>query len=401
MHDHPAIIFTALLLFIFGLFSHLTDRTPFTGPMFFVAMGLLFGPIGLNTFELDITGEMLKLVAEITLIVVLFIDSSMIRYTRLIDTLSGIPTRLLLIGLPISMLLGFTIAWIMFPGINIWLIAIMALILSPTDAALGQAVIKSAKVPERIRQSISIESGLNDGIALPPILVCLAVLVEGSQVIDFSGRWVFFMAKQLTIGPVIGALVGLVAGTLIEKASQKNWIEPTFQQLSALPIALLSYACAEYFLGNGFIAAFFCGLFFNVKSEIVRHRIHEFGEAQGQMLILCIFLIFGLVMVPIAMPFWDFKVLIYAILSLTVIRMVPVAISMIGSGLDRFTIGFIGWFGPRGIASILYLLIVTTEIGFVGYETALSTIVLTILLSTFLHGVSAVPLSNAIKAAQK
>jgi len=270
----------------------------------------------------------------------------------------------------------------------------VALILSPTDAALGQAVIKSERVPDRIRESISIESGLNDGIALPPILVCIAVLVEGASAIDYSGKWLIFMAQQLTLGPLVGGLVGWAGGTLLEKASAKGWVEATFQRLAALPLALLAFAAAEMVHGNGFIAAFFSGLLLGVTTPEVRERVQEFGEAISQMLSFFVFMVLGLVMVPLAMDHWTWMSLVYALLSLTVIRMVPVAISLVGSGLDKFTIAFVGWFGPRGIASILYLLIAGIDIGFAGFEVGLSIIVLTVLLSTFLHGVTALPFTK-------
>ncbi len=394
MHEHTAILFCSLLIFIFGLFSRLAERSPVSAPMFFLAVGILVSPVGLNLYHMEFEGEVVKLVAEITLIVILFVDASMIRYDRLGKVLAGIPARLLLVGLPLTMIFGSLVLWLLFPGMNIWLVVMVALILSPTDAALGQAVIKSERVPNRIRESISIESGLNDGIALPLILVCIAVLVEGASAIDFSGRWLVFMILQLTLGPLVGGLVGWLGGTLLEKASARGWVEPTFQRLAALPLALLAFAAAEMVYGNGFIAAFFSGLLLGVTTPEVRERIQEFGEAISQMLSFFVFMILGMVMVPLAVEYWSWMSLVYALLSLTVIRMLPVAISLIGSGLDNYTIAFVGWFGPRGIASVLYLLIAGIDIGFAGFEVGLSLIVLTVLLSTFLHGVSALPLTK-------
>ena len=394
MHEHTAILFCSLLIFVFGLFSRLAERSPVSAPMFFLAVGILVSPIGLDLYHLEFNGEAVKLVAEITLIMILFVDASMIRYDRLLETLAGIPARLLMIGLPLTMVLGSLVLWMLFPSMEIWLVVMVALILSPTDAALGQAVIKSERVPNRIRESISIESGLNDGIALPPILVCIAVLVEGASAIDYSGKWAIFMVQQLTLGPLVGGLVGWAGGTLLEKASAKGWVEATFQRLAALPLALLAFAAAEMVHGNGFIAAFFSGLLLGVTTPEVRERVQEFGEAISQMLSFFVFMVLGMVMVPLAMDHWTWMSLVYALLSLTVIRMVPVAISLIGSGLDNFTIAFVGWFGPRGIASVLYLLIAGIDIGFAGFEVGLSIIVLTVLLSTFLHGVTALPLTK-------
>ena len=401
MHDHPVIFFCALLIFLFGLVSRLSERSPITAPMFFMAVGILVSPLGLDLFHMDIAASSAQILAEITLIVILFVDASMIQVTRLKETLSGLPARLLGLGLPLTMLFGGLVAYLLFPTIDIWLIALVALILSPTDAALGQAIIKSPKIPNRIRESVSIESGLNDGIALPLILVCIAVLTEGRSVLDGSGQWLWFMAGQLTLGPIVGGLVGWYGGKLVNKAADIGWSEPTFQRLSAISLALMAYAFAELLHGNGFIAAFFAGLLLGVNNPIVRERIQEFGEAEGQLLSLFIFMILGLVMIPVAASYWTPTMLLYSVLSLTVVRMLPVAISLMGSGLDKFTIAFIGWFGPRGIASVLYLLIAIGELGFKGYENAMSIVVLTVLLSTVLHGVSAVPLVTMFNARHK
>ena len=397
MHDSPAIFFAALLIFIFGLVSRLSERSPITAPMFFMTTGVLVSPLGLNLFHLDIEATTTKVLAEITLVVILFIDASMIHFTRIRETLAGIPARLLGIGLPLTMILGSLIAYWMFPAMNIWLVIMTALILSPTDAALGQAAVKSQHIPERIRESISIESGLNDGIALPLILVCIAVLAEGQSVLDGSGYWANFMLSQLTLGPLVGGLVGLLGGKLVDKAASLGWSDPAFQRLAAIALALMAYAFAELVHGNGFIAAFFAGLLLGTKTAVVRERIQEFGEAEGQLLSLLVFLLVGLVMIPASVPYWDWSMLAYAVLSLTVIRMLPVALCLIGSGLSPFTVAFLGWFGPRGIASVLYVLIVAGELDPEGYQEPLSLVVLTVLLSTFLHGISAVPLANVFK----
>ena len=393
MHDHPTIIFAAALIFVYGLFSRLADRSPVTAPMVFVAIGILVGPAALDIFELQAGDDFVHLLTEITLILVLFVDASTIDLKGLLRD-RRVPIRLLLIGLPLSMLLGTLVAIPLFPGAEIALLALMALILSPTDAALGQAVVKSERVPERVRRWISVESGLNDGIALPPVFACIAVLTLGVGGSDT--HWFLFLLQQVVLGALIGGAVGWLGGWLVTHFSARGWMNHTFQQLVSISLALLCFALAETVHGNGFIAAFAGGLLLgtSTRSDEIRERIQEFGEAFGQQLILFVFLIFAMAMVPVAMQWWDLNAWIYALLSLTLIRMVPVALSLIGSGLDRNTILFVGWFGPRGIASVLYLLLVAHELGVAGYERILSVIVLTILLSVFLHGASAVPLTR-------
>ena len=386
MHDYPIIIFAALLAYVFGLFSKLAERSPITGPMVFVAVGILAGPLGFGWLEVSVNAELVRVLAEITLVLILFIDASLIDLPALIRT-RGIPLRLLLIGLPLTMGLGILLALPLFPGQSLWLLALMALILSPTDAALGQAVVKSQSVPERIRQAINVESGLNDGIALPPILLCVAVLAGDPARQLGSGFWSNFLFTQLIYGPVMGAAVGWLGGLLVDWAARRGWMNDTFQRLASAALAMLAYAAAEEVHGNGFIAAYFAGLLLGVRSHAVRERLQEFGEAEGQQLALFIFLLFGLILVPAALPHWDSRAWIYAVLSLTVIRMLPVALSLIGSGLDRPSVGFIGWFGPRGIASILYLIMVVGKLGAQKLKYVLAVIVLTVLLSVFAHGV--------------
>ena len=387
------IFFGALLVFVYGLVSAVADRSPITAPMVFVAAGLLASPLGLDLFKANADSEGVQLIAEITLILILFTDASTIDLRRLRKDYR-VPLRLLGIGLPLTMAFGMLAALPLFPGMNLWLIAVMAFILSPTDAALGQAVVTSEKVPPNLRDAIGVESGLNDGIALPPIMACLAALgaAAGTQ-LDLS-YWGHFALKQIIYGPLAGSLVGWVGGVLIDRSARRGWMNPVFQRLGAIALALLCYSLAEQLGGNGFIAAFFGGLMLGAQTHAVRERIQEFGEAEGQLLCLFVFLIFGMVMVPEVWKYWDASAFVYALLSLTVIRMLPVALCLRGTRMDLPTVGFIGWFGPRGIASILYALILIGEIGAAGHERVLSVIALTVLISVFAHGLSAVPFST-------
>jgi NhaP-type Na+/H+ or K+/H+ antiporter len=393
MHDYPIFIFVALLIFGFGLFSRASERSPISAAMVFVAIGIVAGPIGLGFLKEGLNAPLVRVLAEVTLVLVLFVDATTINLRSLIRE-KGVPFRLLLLGLPLTMALGLILAVALFDNVSLWALALMAFILSPTDAALAQPLITSPAVPENIKEAINVESGLNDGIALPPILACIAVLSPAPAEKLSAHYWIVFALKQFLFGPLLGALVGWVGGRLVDKASKAGWMNPTFQRLAAWSLAVLAYALAEIFHGNGFIAAFFGGLLLGTRTPIVRERIQEFGEAEGQQLALFVFLIFGLAAVPRAASYWDARAWLYAILSLTVIRMVPVAVCLLGARLGWRSISLVGWFGPRGIASVLYLLIVVNDLGLAGHERILSVIVLTVLLSVFLHGISAAPLSR-------
>jgi sodium/hydrogen antiporter len=395
MTEYPIFVFTALLILVYGLFSKLLEKTVITAPMAFSFVGIVVSFLAIDSLKDGLNAPMVKILAELTLVLVLFNDASTINRRELKKDRS-LPVRLLLIGLPLTMVFGILVAIPLFPGINIWILALMALILSPTDAALGLAVVTSKAVPEKIRQTINVESGLNDGIALPPILICIAVLAQSHESGSGLTYWLLFTLKQFIFGPAIGGMVGIIGGKLIDWASKKDWMNSTFQRLSSLSIALMAFSMAEMVHGNGFIAAYFAGLLLGTTTVEIRKKIHDFGEAESQALVLIIFLLLGMIMVPFSYPYWNLQTWIYAVLSLTVIRMIPVAISLMGTKLPWTSVGFIGWFGPRGIASVLYLLLVIIDLGIKGYEQMISVIVLTVMLSIILHGITAVPFSKML-----
>lgn len=399
MVDHPIFVFMAVLILGYGIISKRAEQSIITAPMVFVLVGLLVSFLPVEILQEGPKAGLVKVLAELTLILVLFIDASTIDREKLkLDR--SLPIRLLGIGLPLTMLLGAVIAIPLFPEEKAWTLILMAFILSPTDAALGQAVVTGQQVPQRIRQTINVESGLNDGIALPPILVCLAVLSGSTGAGLDLPYWLGFVLKQFVFGPLVGGLVGWAGGWIIERASKNGWMNHTYQMLASLAIAILSFSLAELVHGNGFIAAYFSGLLLGTRTEAIRHRIREFGEAESQIMVLFIFLLFGMLLIPVSFPYWDWRAIVYALLSLTVIRMVPVAISLIGSGLQQKTVWFIGWFGPRGIASVLYLLMAVLRLDVTGYERLISVITLTVMLSILLHGITAVPFSKLFKAGE-
>jgi NhaP-type Na+/H+ or K+/H+ antiporter len=299
------------------------------------------------------------------------------------------------------MIFGWGLAVLIFPEAGMIIAALLALVLSPTDAALGMAVVKNKKIPEKISQTINVESGLNDGMVLPPILFCISLSGVSGGDSHAWGYWIAFVILQLLLGALAGGLVGWIGGWIVEEASKKKWMNPTFQRMVAFSIAILAYALAELIGGNGYIAAFFAGLFLCVRTKVIRDRIQDYGETEGQQLSLFVFLIFGLVMVPWSIAFWDLEIAIYAFLSLTIIRIFPVVLSLFDSGLDTKSKLFVGWFGPRGISSILYLILIIGSLGITGNEVILSTIILTILLSIYLHGISAVPFTRWYNRADK
>ncbi|MEM7030222.1 MAG: cation:proton antiporter, partial [Chloroflexota bacterium] len=258
---------------------------------------------------------------------------------------------------------------------------------------LGQAVVSSPRVPIRIRQALNVESGLNDGIALP-ILLFFVSIAGAQEATGDAAYWIQFAALQIILGPIVGAGVGYLGGKLIAWAEKHNWVSASFQRLVALGLALLAFALAELVGGNGFIAAFCAGMTLGNLFRNVCGHLHEFAEAEGQLLTLLTFMFYGAVMLPPAFALFSWQIVVYAILSLTLIRMVPTAISLLGMGLRWRTTLFLGWFGPRGIASILYCLLILEAAELAGRDTMYSIIMITVLMSIFAHGLTAVPWSN-------
>ena len=363
-----------------------------TAPLLFVAFGFVIGPGGIGLANIDVGHSAIHVIAEFTLILILFTDAARIDLNRVRQD-HNLPTRMLLVGLPLAVAAGTFVAAALFPAFSIWEAALLAALLAPTDAALGQAVVSAKIVPLRIRQAINIESGLNDGIALPAVLL-FAALAGAANSGNEAGDWLRFGLLQVTLGPLVGVVVGYAGARLIDTAAERAWATTAFQGIGILSLSVLAYALAEMIGGNGFISTFVAGIVFG---NFIRHPctyLFEFMESEGQLLMLITFLVFGAALLPEGLVHADAKIVIYAVLSLTVIRMIPIALSLLGSGIRLPTYLFLGWFGPRGLASILFVLLILEKSEVAHHAEILSITVITVALSVIFHGLSATPLAN-------
>ncbi len=387
--DSTAFLIVAAGLIGFALVSRRLRDTAFTPPLIFAAFGLAIGGAGLGIVEVDFDLGLIHTIAELTLVLVLFSDAARIDLRNL-RAEHNLPIRMLVVGLPLAILFGALAAIGLPLGFSVWEAALLAAILAPTDAALGQAVVTSPHVPVRIRQTLNVESGLNDGIALPAVLL-FAALASVDTPVNGASDWALFAVKQLGFGPLAGIGVGCAGAWLIDKALDKGWMSESYEGGAILAMALLSFGAAEAVGGNGFIAAFVAGLVFG---NFIRHRctfVFEFLEAEGQILVLLTFLIFGAVIVPELSMSLGWAEVVYALLSLTLIRIVPIILSLIGTGLRPQTCLFLSWFGPRGLASILFALFVLEQTNVPAANEIVAIVIAVVGASILAHGLTAAP----------
>jgi sodium/hydrogen antiporter len=384
-------IVAAALLAVAGVSRRLTD-TPVTAAMAFVAIGLLVGPLVAGQVTGAPGSPTVRVLAEATLAVVLFADASRIKM-RVLAREYSVPLRLLGIGLPLTIVAGTVLAAALFGTLNIWEAVVLAVLLAPTDAALGQAVVTEPRLPSRIRQGLNVESGLNDGICVPLLLIALAAAdVEDKAATGTHA--VSVVAEEIGYGLLGGVAAGLAAAAVVAFGTRRSMISGPWLQVIPVAGAGLAYGVAAALGGSGFIAAFLAGALFGALVSDESEAASRFTDEIGGLLGGVTFLIFGAVLLGPALQHLDWRIALYAVLSLTIVRMLPVAIALAGSGAQRQTVGFLGWFGPRGLASIVFAVIVVQEAHLPGARTILLTAYLTIGLSVFAHGASAAPLAR-------
>ncbi len=384
-------IIAAAVLVVAGASRQLTG-TPVTTAMAFVAIGVLVGPLVVDEVTIASTGATVRALAEATLAIVLFADASRIK-SRALAREFAVPLRLLGVGLPLTIVVGAALAAAMFTQMNVAEAVVLAVVLAPTDAALGQAVVTEPRLPSRIRQGLNVESGLNDGICVPLLLIALAVAdVEDKTTSGHHALTV--VAEEIGYGIVGGAVAGLAAAALVAVAYRRQLITGAWLQVVPIAGAGLAYGVAVALGGSGFIASFLAGGTFGALVSHESEEASRLNEELGDLLGGVTFLVFGAVLLGPTLKHVSWQIALYAVLSLTLIRLLPVAIAMIGSGARWTTVGFLGWFGPRGLASIVFAVIAVQEAHLAHAQTILLAAYLTVGLSVFAHGVTAAPLAR-------
>ena len=387
-----SLAFVALALVAVAAISKRISGTPITPAILFVAFGLLAGPKVLAGIDLSSTGSTVRALAEATLAVVLFADASRINFPALRREMS-VPIRLLGVGLPLTIALGAVAAAAIFGQLTAWEAVILGVVLAPTDAALGQTVVTEPRVPGRIRQGLNVESGLNDGLCVPLLFAAVAAADVESNI--SGGRSASeLLLEEIGYGIAAGVAAGVLIGAVLVYAGRRDFIAGTWRQVIPAAGAALAYGTAAALDGSGFIAAFVAGLAFRAVIKRDPEDVNRLTEEVGGVLNGVTFILFGAILLGPALSEVSFELVLYAVLSLTVVRIVPVAIGMLGSRARLPTVGFLGWFGPRGLASIVFALILLEESQLPHEQLLVLAVYLTVGLSVFAHGLTAAPLAG-------
>jgi NhaP-type Na+/H+ or K+/H+ antiporter len=392
MSEYQILAIIAGFGFLYSLVASRLERTPINGALVYVAFGLLCGPSCLGLLDLDIEGEGIKRLAEFTLAMVLFTDSANANLPVL-RRFEQLPARLLLVGLPLTIALGFGAGVLLFDNLTFVEIALLATMLAPTDAALGKAVVTNPAVPDSVREGLNVESGLNDGICVPVLLIFLALAAGSTGDNSMAELIVKLPLQAIGIGVIVGSVFAVVGRYLLRMCSDRGWLAGSWKQIALIALAMLCFATSQRFEGSGFIACFVGGLIFGGLVRARKEDVLAGAEGTGEALSLITWFIFGAAVVGHLFESANWQAMAYAVLSLTLVRMLPVFLVVTGMGLRWDTKLFMGWFGPRGLASIVFIVMVVAE-KLPGQSTLASAVVGTILLSVIGHGLTANPLAK-------
>jgi len=382
----------ALFIFIYSMVAGRVERSPISGPMVFVVAGFLMGSSGMGWLDGDATRTDLRTLADLTLALILFIDAANADMS-ILKRQFRIPSRMLLLGLPGAIALGFGFAVLMFDQLSLYEAAILGTMLAATDAALGKAVITNKIVPARIREGLNVESGLNDGICVPILLFFIALAVSGDG--ESSTSALALVAEELGIGMAVGMGLAFAGASMLRWCAKQGWVTEIWKQVTVIGLAIASFAIAQSLHGSGYIAAFTGGMLFGFLAGDSTHKLVLAAEGTGETLALVTWLLFGAMVIGPALQAFSWEVVAYALLSLTVIRVLPIFLSLAGTGESVSSRLFLGWFGPRGLASIVFAIIVINAE--VPHAQPLALVVIcTVFFSLIAHGVTAHPLAKWI-----
>ena len=390
------IIIFSICIFLYSIFSKKINDYPISGPLLFVVTGFIFGPVVLNLFDFKVSGAFYENLADFALALVLFTGASKVDL-KVLKSVIAIPTRLLLIGLPLTIVFGIIAGYFVFDGYLVIELAILATVLAPTDAALGEAVVTNKSVPPKVREALNVESGLNDGISVPVFLFLIA-LFKANSIKDISAEFAIgLFLKEIGFGLLVGVIIMFITLKLLKYSSERKWIEEAWKPTIIVAITFAIFSLAQLVGGSGFIASFSAGFIFGTLTKKYKTNLLIHAEGLGNTLTFIVWIIFGSHVITNYYKDFTWQIVLYSILSLTLVRIVPVFISLIKTGGSIKEKLFIGWFGPRGLASVVFA-IMLFDIELPHEKTIVPTIFCTVLFSVVAHGISANPMASSFSS---
>jgi len=385
------IVILSIFAFLYSIVAGRTERSIVSGPVIFVVAGIIMGPLVLGWFEGKATRAELRIFADLTLVMILFSDAAHANLSVL-KTRFRIPARMLLFGLPGVIILGFGFAMVMFDVLTVYEAAILGTILAATDAALGKAVVADKRLPVWIREGLNAESGLNDGLCVPFLFIFIALALNASGPEASEIEPLAVVLEELGIGLAVGLGLTFIGAQLLRACLKLGWVTEIWTQVTVAALALACYSLAQQLHGSGYIAAFSGGLLFGHLLKDAKHKFILATEGIGETLAMITWLLFGAAVVGQVIGLLSWPVVIYALLSLTVVRVLPIFLSLTGTKSTVRDRLFLGWFGPRGLASVVFAVIVLDS-GLPGAKSISLVVILTVFFSLVAHGFTAKPLS--------
>jgi NhaP-type Na+/H+ or K+/H+ antiporter len=389
----------AVLVLGYALVSKQVNRSYVAPALIFMLLGMALGPFGLHLLEAGPGTEGYTILAQLALTVILFNQAANLNFNQ-IRVHGPVALRLLIIGIPLTVVLGALTAVVLLPVLPWWEAVCLAAAVAPTEVALIEALLEDPRIPERVRHALSVESGFYDGFALAILLTALALASQQADHSDVNWVWQIFSTEFMSL--IVGAVVGVVGGVVVAWSRRRDWMSDIWGQLAALALAFVCFAVGERMEASGFVAAFTGGLAFSfvTKRRAVSPLSSQVCDATAQLLELLVFAMFGAFAVIDGWRRADWRVVLFAVLALFAVRIIAVLISLVRIDLPVSSKLFIGWFGPRGIGTVVLGLLVVDRGEIQQADLIGTAVVVTVTLSLALHSLTAGPGIRSLASAR-
>jgi sodium/hydrogen antiporter len=376
----------AVVLTIAGLTSGFVERAPISFPIIFLGLGYLLG--GLDFLHLGPESALLETVATLTLAMVLCLEAGRIGNIGMggagfVPILSLGPGTVVIVTV-------IAVGSYFLLDVSVIEALLLGTILASTDPVVLRDVVREERIPASVRQALNIEAGTNDIVVLPTLLILIALANDEAS---GAGGWILLILKVLVLGPVIGFAIGAGAAWLMSRADRRYSVNEVYQSLYGVGIVLLAYATATALGGDGFLAAFAAGFAVAVLNFDLCQCFLDYGETTSEMAMLLSFILFGVVISDLFAEVPILASLLLAAIVIFIARPLAIGIVLRKAAVSNAARAFIGWFGPRGLNSLLLALLVV-EAGVAGSEFLLGVVGVVVTVSVVVHGASATPFSR-------